>query len=156
MAVSTQTKESIISKALSRGDTPLRDIAQQNNVGYSTIQRWIREHGTGNYNSNTAGTKIEEKLNHIIATANLDDVSLGAYCRQHGLYSHQLTQWRNDMITTSSNKNGSNKQELKLLKKENKKLQKELKRKDKALAEVSALLILKKKADLIWGKNEED
>jgi ribosomal protein L4 len=35
-------------------------------------------------------------------------------------------------------------------------LKKELNRKEKALAEASALLILKKKADLIWGDGEGD
>ena len=46
--------------------------------------------------------------------------------------------------------------ELKKLKAINKKLKVDLNRKDKALAEASALLILKKKADSIWGEDEED
>ena len=47
-------------------------------------------------------------------------------------------------------------QALKKLQAENRALKKDLLRKDKALAETSALLILKKKADLIWGDFEED
>ena len=35
-----------------------------------------------------------------------------------------------------------------------KELEKELQRKDRALAETTALLVLKKKADLIWGNGE--
>ncbi len=46
--------------------------------------------------------------------------------------------------------------ELKALRSENKRLKKDLNRKDKALAETSALLVLKKKADLIWGDPEDD
>jgi len=42
------------------------------------------------------------------------------------------------------------------MKAKNKKLESELRRKDKALAEASALLILKKKANLIWGESEDD
>jgi hypothetical protein len=48
------------------------------------------------------------------------------------------------------------KDEYKLLKAENKKLKSDLMRKEKALAEATALLILKKKAHLIWGEGEED
>jgi cytidylate kinase len=46
--------------------------------------------------------------------------------------------------------------ELKALKEENKRLEKEIRRKDKALAEAAALLILKKKAAMIFGEREED
>jgi hypothetical protein len=48
------------------------------------------------------------------------------------------------------------KDELKTLRQENRNLKKDLNRKDKALAETSALLVLKKKADLIWGDLEDD
>jgi hypothetical protein len=39
---------------------------------------------------------------------------------------------------------------------ENRTLKKELRRKDKALAETTALLVLKKKAASIWGEPEDD
>ena len=45
--------------------------------------------------------------------------------------------------------------ELKQSQKERKKLEKELKRKDKALAEAAALLVLSKKANAIWGDQED-
>ena len=35
-------------------------------------------------------------------------------------------------------------------------LEKELRRKDKALAETAALLVLKKKANAIWGDEDDD
>ena len=37
-----------------------------------------------------------------------------------------------------------------------KSLEKELRRKDAALAEAAALLILRKKADAIWGEEEDE
>ena len=40
-------------------------------------------------------------------------------------------------------------------KKKIKELERDLSRKEKALAETTALLVLKKKADLIWGSGEE-
>ena len=81
----------------------------------------------------------------------------GAYCRQHGLHPHQLTQWEADFMTTPIHpkKHASN-AELKVLRTENKQLKQMIVRKDKVLAETVALLVLKKKAAQIWGESEED
>jgi len=45
--------------------------------------------------------------------------------------------------------------QMKALKEENKQLSKELRRKDKALAEAAALLVLKKKVDEYWDLKED-
>lgn len=156
--LSLEAKENIVRKALKREGTTLIAIAKEHNIGYSTIQRWIKEFGSGTLKESSGSKKPINKseiLNHIIATANLDDVSLGEYCRKHGIYSHQLQEWRKDM-TKSSDNNNEDKSNIKKLKLENDRLKKELKRKEKALAEASALLVMKKKADLIWGEDEDD
>ena len=46
--------------------------------------------------------------------------------------------------------------ELKSEREQNKKLLRELRYKEKALAETAALLVLRKKADAIWGDPEVD
>jgi len=54
---------------------------------------------------------------------------------------------------------GLTKAERQALKKERKKnryLEKELNRKEKALAETAALLVLKKKAQALWGEPEDE
>jgi transposase-like protein len=102
---------------------------------------------------------MEEKFNHLLASNNLEAIELGKYCRKHGLYTHQLLEWRKLFIMTKNNNalNAANHlSELKALKEENKRLEKEIRRKDKALAEAAALLILKKKAAMIFGEREED
>jgi len=158
--LSLEAKENIVRKALNRGSSTLITIAKENNVGYSTIQRWIKAFGSGPLKGSASAIKLINKsaqLNHIIATASLDDISLGKYCRQQGLYSYQLKEWRAEMIkTTDDAKKTVKKSDLKQLKQENASLKKELRRKEKALAEASALLIMKKKAHLIWGEDEED
>ena len=161
--LSSEAKEAIVLKALNRGDTTLESIAQANNIGYSTLQKWLKRHQEGiplgrktNQSKSSHGLTRTEQFNHLLATSKLDDVSLGKYCREHGLYSHQLTAWRDAFMTTPNSKTPAEQTELKKLKKENQQLQKELRRKDKALAEASALLVMKKKADLIWGANVDD
>ena len=80
---------------------------------------------------------------------------MNAYCREQGIYSHQVMQWKKDFAQEpSSASKASTKAEIKQLKTQNKILTKELNRKDKALAETAALLVLQKKVNAIWGDDE--
>ena len=159
-----EAKEAIIVKALSRGNVPLDQIAADCGVGCSTLQTWLRLKRQGlPLKSRRDGRAPEGQgqtppLQHLLVTASLDDEALGAYCREQGIHSFQLTQWKNDLMKNDSNKKikDNSRDEIKLLREENKKLKKDLRRKDKALAETSALLVLKKKANLIWGELEDD
>ena len=83
--------------------------------------------------------------------------SPGEYCRKHGIYTHHLTQWKQAFMNMNShNKTTKHQTEIKVLKAENKTLKKELHRKEKALAETAALLVLKKKVHEIWGADEDN
>jgi len=163
--LSIEAKEALILKAINRdSSTTLEYIAKSNNVGISSLQRWIHRYQSGQslsvrHKNNISRTELSntEQFKHIVATANLDDVSLGKYCREHGLYSHQIDKWRADFMKPKQEfKSTKEKLELAKLKKEIDRLERDLRRKDKALAEASALLIMKKKADLIWGEDEEN
>ena len=161
-ALSRKVKESIIQQALNRGSKTLLSIARSNNIGLSTLSKWLRRNREGKPLSTVRSSLAApealsrvEQFNHVLATHALDDVSLGQYCREHGLYSHQITQWKEDVMSTTKRDCSAQNMALKKLKDENKELKRELRRKDKALAEASALLIMKKKADLIWGVDED-
>ena len=98
-----------------------------------------------------------ERFQHLMVTAPLDAVAVGAYCREKGLYSSQLQQWKDDFMKTNDTKEPHAAQmELKALRSENKLLKQDIARKDRALAETTALLVLKKKANLIWPDSEGD
>jgi len=162
--LSIQAKEAIITKALARGNISLEQIAFESNVGYSTLQKWLRLKRDGlPLSGNRRGRPPKclgqtPPLQHLLATAGLDEHAIGAYCREQGFHSFQLTQWKNELMNHGSNnkQNDGSGNELKLLREEVKKLKKDLRRKEKVLAETSALLVLKKKADLIWGELEDD
>ena len=170
--LSDEAKESILLKVINRGSESISSIAKRHNVAESSIYKWLKQNRDGAPLNNQQGhakcynqMTSAEKFNHILATTKLDEVSLGSYCREHGLYSYQLDEWRKEFMTNQKPTNNTNQKptsnsktqsELKALKEENKRLQRELRYKDKALAEASALLILKKKADLIWGEDEDD
>ena len=148
--LSTEAKQSVLSQALNRGHLSVATIAKNNNVGYSTLQRWLRNTQNGKpithrgcSGKGLIARSTEEKFTHLLATNKLDEVDLGKYCRQHGLYSHQLTEWRKAFMQQKTPNGQSDAQaQLKHLRVENKKLRRELQRKEKALAEASAFLIL--------------
>lgn len=157
-----EAKKAIVEKALNRKDKKLSEIANMHNIGLSTLEKWIRQYKDDKPNtltvassSNTQLTRSEQ-LEHLLATSRLDEVVVGAYCREHGIYSFQLQQWKNEFMTNDDvKKKRGAKSELKALKIENKLLKKDLLRKDRALAETTALLILKKKAALLFGERED-
>lgn len=159
--ITLETKEAIVKQALNREGRSLLEIAAKNKIGYSTLQKWLRDMRAGiPLSSKSGGTGqrhgLEEHLGHLLATTNLDEKAVSIYCRERGIYSHQLMSWKEEiMLGLNSKKQAQHLKELQLLQLENKALKKDLQRKERALAETSTLLILKKKADLIWGKAED-
>lgn len=152
-------KQAIISKALNRGNQTIVEIALANNVAAATLRRWLHENKSVDKNSKTVKGLLDSgtRYKHLKATFGQDAVIIGAYCRKHGLYPHQLTQWETEFMKNSApiSKQQPN-VEMKALRAEVGELKKIIMRKDKVLAETMALLILKKKATQIWGENEDD
>jgi|SRR5690554_2011667 len=101
----------------------------------------------------------ESKLAVVIETAALNEEELAAYCRRKGLYVEQIQRWRESACAGAGSDSPLSAEERRALQQErqkNRKLEKELKRKEKALAEAAALLVLQKKARAIWGESEDD
>ena len=101
----------------------------------------------------------EDKLAVVIETASLNEIQLSEYCRHKGLYKEQIEQWKIDALSGYKNSTQMKKTQS-LTRREDKqkihKLERELNRKEKALAETAALLVLSKKWEAIWGETEED
>lgn len=149
--ISNEIKEAILKKALTKGEKSLTNIALENGVSVSTLSRWLKE-------SSQQGNAIilgrAAQFRHLQAIAKLNEAEVGAYCRQNGLYSAQLKEWEENFMNTEPAEQ-KYKAEINLLRKKNLELEKELRRKDKALAEAAALLVLKKKLNAIWGDQED-
>jgi len=163
---SNEFKEAIISKVLSNPGSSLRSIAAEAQVGVSTLHKWVKLSKTLQNISGLGATAIinnppidwslSKKLQAIIDTAPLNDEALNYYCRQQGIYKSQLDQWKLSFLSNQDFGSKKTAEELKSLRIQNKRLERELQRKDKALAEASALLLLKKNLDRLWMENEED
>lgn len=88
----------------------------------------------------------------------LSEIGLATYYREKGLFVEQVKAWKDACLQANG---GVAKEAARLQKepkereKEYKGLQKELNIKEKALAETAALLVLRKKANAIWGDGED-
>lgn len=99
----------------------------------------------------------EEKLTLLIACGTLDEAGVSEVCREKGIYPYHLEQWRSELTEGLSGDSEINSRtETKHLKNENRELKKDLRRKEKALAEAAALLILQKKVNALWDDSEDD
>lgn len=155
-------KEKLLAKAFSPNPPSIVELAKESGISYTTLYSWVymKRKKQGNIEGSPQRPKDwskEAKFKAVVDTLNMTDAEKGLYCRKHGLYSHHLDEWKTLILAgLSSNEAREHKAEYKQITAENKQLKKELNRKEKALAEASALLILKKKADLIWGVEDED
>jgi transposase-like protein len=108
------------------------------------------------------GWSAADKFTVVLEAAGLNATELSAYCRERGLYPEQVERWR--QAATDANEKPvltlKEQKELERLRaqdqREIKRLKKELTRKDKALAEAAALLLVTKKMQALWGEVEED
>ncbi len=152
-----------VEKAINRQpEETLADYARQFGIGFSTLTRWMNQVKRGELTTARSSKEkrpsdwtAAEKLRAVIETGTLTDQAKGRYCREHGLFEHHLTCWKEEFMTGSKEKYQEIKAENRALKDANKQLTRELARKEKALAETAALLVLKKKARAIFGPDED-
>jgi len=165
--LTNEFKIMVVEKALTRPEqTILSDIAQQYGIGKSTLSRWMNEVKQGKLTTNKtevtqekrpADWTLEEKQQVLQASHGLSEQELGRYCREQGIYHHHLAQWKQELMSQpKDDKLKQYKANIRELKNENKQLQRELRRKEKALAEAAAIIILKKKAQALFNQDEEN
>ena len=156
---SERTKEAMVLKLTSPGAPSACALAQEVDIPQSTLSRWVREYAM----VGTAGGVMkerrpkdwsaEEKLDAVLEYEKLEEEQRGIYLREKGLHSVHIERWRSQIIEGLK---GSRPGKKDPRDKKIKELERELGRKEKALAETAALLVLKKKAQAIWGDNEEE
>ena len=159
---SSQFKEAILTK-LSQSGLSVRKFATQEGIKLSTLYSWQKQFNTSGLNvtkvSSSDKWSSEEKFSVVLETATLSAVELSEYCRVKGLYPEQIKAWKLACIagntTTKQVKRVKTSPEQKSDKNRIKELERELRRKEKALAETAALLVLGKKFDAYWKEKED-
>jgi transposase-like protein len=108
---------------------------------------------------NPDGWTTQDKFAAVIETASMNEAELAEYCRKRGIYPAQIQAWRSACEQANDWDNASQKKlrdSVKDERKRSKTLERELTRKDRALAEAAALLVLTKKVQAIWGEGEDE
>ena len=150
-------KESIIARLLAPRNESVPSVAKETGIPVETLYTWRIQYRN---NKRTLISKVirsnrnyesEEKLMAVIETASLSELELGEYCRRKGYYPEQIAGWRVSIIQGLSAKpDKADREQLQQQGKAIKQLHQELNRKEKALAEAAALLILGKKVAALW------
>lgn len=158
---SKEFKAQAVKKALGRGTgVKLAEIALTLGIGESTLSKWLGQARSQDLVKMEGAKRPQdwsrsERLEMIIRCSSLSESETSQICRESGIYPHHLVSWKRELVAPEKSRS-EERAEKKALLDENKALKRELKRKEKALIEASALLMLQKKAQEIWGKDEDD
>jgi transposase-like protein len=145
--------EQALVKLYSRGDRTVKSVAEELNVNYHTLKNWMKRKIVCKASRLASKEKrpqdwsAAEQLTALQESHALSGESLNAWCRERGLFAHHLTGWKTAFCTEGK---AAGTRELRGLKEENGHLKRELVRKEKALSEAAALLILQKKFRALW------
>ena len=160
---SEERKQTILSKLLPPLSLSVAEVSRSEGIGLQTLYNWraqAREQGhpMPSNHKTPDDWSSETKLATIIETATLSESELSEYCRSKGLYVEQIKAWRDALQGFSSSKQQSlkDKRQQQSDRKQIKQLTRELARKEKALAETAALLVLRKKLEAFWEEHEDD
>ncbi len=174
---SKEFKQAAIKKVLNRGERTIEEIRQELGVPLATLSGWVY----GNFGSSTdkvaptmskknsdsqnKGNRAQDysaqaKLQTVLEFKKLQQQpqAQGEYLRSQGLHAATLDAWENEVLAALEKTDRKTRRSAEEVAKDQKivQLERDLRRKEKALAEATALLVLKKKAELIWGLVDDE
>ena len=161
---SEEFKEAIIKKMMPPHPVSVPQLSRETGVSNVTLYAWRKHYrnkgvAVPSNNKKSEDWSAEDKLAVVIETASFNEIQLSEYCRSKGLYKEQIDHWKTAALSGYQNSIQVKKNQTKIQREDRnkiKKLERELNRKEKALAETAALLVLSKKWNAIWEENEDD
>ena len=157
-----ERKQAVLAKMLPPHNMTVSSVAQAEGISEQTLYNWrkqakLKGKPVPGPTSSADHWSADAKLAAVVESASLSETELSEYCRKRGLYVEQIRQWKADMLAGM----GGGAVDRKALekqrrdeRKELKQLKKELRRKDKALAETTALLVLQKKFNALLERED--
>ena len=128
-------------------------LARETGVRQQNLSRWLEEARSLPIMADkprpaTCEWTVEQKARVLTEGCKLDGEQLAAYLEREGVKFPEYEQWRLALDEGGATSASTNKRI--------RQLERELARKEKALAEAAALLILKKKVETFYGEDEDD
>jgi len=138
-----------------------RELSKRTGIPRSTLQLWKRQAmGQGDWGHGkraasetprrTEDWSPQDRMRVVVEAAGLGPAELGEFLRREGLHAATLLQWQQDALEGLSGTEGRDPRARRIAE-----LEKELARKEKALAESAALLLLQKKVRAILGAEDD-
>ena len=131
-------------------------VALDVGVSAGTIERWRDEAQARPARGRTwtAGARLEA----VVTTASMDEAGKSAWCRGHSAFPADVDKWRASCAAALADPEEAraSPQATRIDRKRIKELERELLRKDRALAETAALLVLSKRVQAIFNKAEDE
>ena len=136
-------KDRAVARLLAPESAAVETVAREIGVAAGTLQRWRED--------------AQSRLEAVITTAAMGETGKSAWSREHGVYPDELDKWRASAAAALAEPEEAraSPQATRADKKRIKELERELLRKDRALAETAALLVLSKKVAAIFNKGED-
>ena len=152
-------KDRIVARLLPPESSAIDLVSREVGISVSTLERWRADAladgsgaGAGSGSQRwTAGARLEA----VIVTAAMDEAARRVWCREQGLYPAELDAWKRDAIAGLGEPRAASAAEARQDRRRVKELERELHRKDKALAETAALLVLSKKLSAVFHEGED-
>lgn len=161
MRYSPERKEAILKKLLPPLRMSVSAVAAAEGISAVTLYAWRKEarmQGQLIPDSDAVGWHAQDKFAAVVETAGMNATELAEYCRSRGLYPEQVQTWRlacEQAPAWAEERDRAIHQATRDSQQKIRALERELQRKEKALAEAAALLVLAKKAEAIWGDKGE-
>ncbi len=149
-------KDRAVARLLPPENAAVEVVAREVGVGVGTLERW-REDAQSRPALGRAWTAAA-RLEAVITTAAMSEADKSAWSRQNGVYPAELDKWRASATTALAEPEEAraSPQATRQDKKRIKELERDLARKERALAETAALLVLSKKVEAIFRKGEDE
>jgi DNA-binding transcriptional MerR regulator len=149
-------KSRVVARLLPPESGEIGALSREVGVSIQTLERWREEAQTRP--ARGRAWSAAARLEAVITVAALDEAGKSAWCREHGVFPAELERWRTSATTALADPEDAraSPQATRADKKRIRELERELQRKEKALAETAALLVLSKKVAAIFNKGEDE
>ena len=153
-------RDAALAKVFARGSRSICEVADELGINFYTLKKWMsqskqigKQGATPGKPSRPGDLSAAQRFDLIVSSQHLSGEKLSAFCRKNGLFEHSLEQWREAFVNGVGT--GATDNITRDLKQQNKALKRELNRKEKALAEAAALLVLSKKLEALWDQKDD-
>ena len=162
MKYSKSFRNAILKKVLPPENRSVYSVAKEAGIAVVTINSWLSNLKDGTLTVEQDGDdpvsdrSMKEKFELLLEHQKIPVETEGEWLRQKGLHSEHISLFRQELTSLMANKSDEKDNRIREQEKQIKRQQKEIQRKESALAEVVAILTLKKKLDSRRGNTDED